>query len=198
MLIPIFKESNVSFKKIKLEILFKGNSRDEILNNISLFTSKLINVIDLKLDGYKNKYRCILSEQETIKTGTEKLYKKFITLIGYEFGEEIEESIIKEKNKTILVKGNQETPAVVEIIPVVDIIDITLEGLADDPIKINNLKKNKKVILDGELQIITVDGVNKFGDTDMWDFPSLKPGSNTIKISRSDCNIKIKYKPRFI
>lgn len=198
MLIPIFKESNVSFKKIKLEILFKGNSRDEILNNISLFTSKLINVIDLKLDGYKNKYRCILSEQETIKTGTEKLYKKFITLIGYEFGEEIEESIIKEKNKTILVKGNQETPAVVEIIPVVDIIDITLEGLADDPIKINNLKQNKKVILDGELQIITVDGVNKFGDTDMWDFPSLKPGSNTIKISRSDCNIKIKYKPRFI
>ena len=40
--------------------------------------------------------------------------------------------------------------------------------------------------------------VNKFGDTDMWSFPVLQPGINTIKLTESNCNINIKYKPRYI
>ena len=70
--------------------------------------------------------------------------------------------------------------------------------MADDPIIIINLTANKTVILDGELQKVTVDGVNKYGDTDMWDFPRLKPGANKITVSKNNCDIKIKYKPRFI
>ena len=65
-------------------------------------------------------------------------------------------------------------------------------------ILIKNLTANKTVILDGELQKVTVDGVNKYSDTDMWDFPRLKPGGNKITVNKNNCNIKIKYKPRFI
>ena len=101
-------------------------------------------------------------------------------------------------NKTINAIGNLTTPAIIEITPSVYISDIKLEGLADDPIIITNIDANKTVIIDGELQKVTVDGVNKYSDTDMWDFPRLIPGYNLIKVSRNNCDIKIKYKPRFI
>lgn len=40
--------------------------------------------------------------------------------------------------------------------------------------------------------------MNKYGDTDMWDFPRLNPGTNTITVNKNNCDIKIKYKPRYI
>ena len=112
--------------------------------------------------------------------------------------DEVVENINRINSKTIEVPGTQTIPAIVEITPNVYISDIKLEGLSDDPIIIKNLMSNKTVILDGELQKVTVDGVNKYSDTDMWDFPRLKPGANTIKIDKSNCDIKIKYKPRYI
>lgn len=32
----------------------------------------------------------------------------------------------------------------------------------------------------------------------MWGFPRLKPGANTITVSKNNVDITIKYKPRFI
>ena len=114
--------------------------------------------------------------------------------------QEVKEEIDRFTSKIIdiNVNGNLTTPAIIEIIPTIDLVDITIEGLADDPIIIKNLTADKKVIVDGELQKVTVDGVNKYGDTDMWDFPRLQPGANTIIVNKNNCDIKIKYKPRYI
>ena len=111
---------------------------------------------------------------------------------------EVTEIMNRVTSKTINMPGNTETPCIVEIVPSIDTIDIIVEGFADDPIIIKNLKANKTVIIDGESQTVTVDGINKYGDTDMWDFPSLKPGNNNLKFSRNNCDIKVKYRPRFI
>jgi len=100
--------------------------------------------------------------------------------------------------KTINVSGNTETPAILEITPSIDIIDIVLTGLSDDLIIIRNLTGGKTVILNGEDSTVTVEGINKFTDTDMWEFPKLKPGSNVIIVNRSNVDINIKYKPRWI
>ena len=40
--------------------------------------------------------------------------------------------------------------------------------------------------------------VNKFIDADMWAFPVLQPGENTIGVSNTNCAITIAYKPKFI
>jgi len=40
--------------------------------------------------------------------------------------------------------------------------------------------------------------VNKFGDTDMWEFPTLQPGVNTIDIDILTADVQIKYKPKFL
>ena len=175
-LLPMFLDGNISFKNIDVCLLFKGNSRDEILENISNLISKLLGEVTLNLDGYTNLFN----------------------FIGYEYKEQIIEEVNRVTSKTLNIIGNLITPAIVEVTPTTDLVDIRLEGLANDPIIIKNLTANKKIIIDGELQKVTVDGKNKFKDTDMWEFPRLNPGKNTIKISRSNCDISIKYKPRYI
>lgn len=197
-LIPLFFKGEISFKTVKVSLLFKGDSRDEILKNISNLMSKLINKVTLNLDGYNSFFDVILQDSETEKSISKYAYKKLLTFIGYEYKQESTETMNRTLSKTLNVNGNLNTPAIVEITPSVYISDIKLEGLADDPIIIKNLSANKTIILDGELQKVTVDGVNKYADTDMWDFPRLKPRANTITVNKSNCDIKIKYKPRYI
>lgn len=198
LLTPLFLNSEVSFKTIEVSLLFEGTSRDEILKNISNLMSKLIGKVTLTLDRYTSLFDVVLNDNETEKSASNFFYKKNLTFIGYEYKKEVTETINRVTSKTVNIIGNLITPAIVEVTPTTDLVDIRLEGLADDPIIIKNLTANKKVVIDGELQKVTVDGKNKFKDTDMWEFPRLNPGKNTIKVSRSNCDISIKYKPRYI
>lgn len=190
--------TNESLKVIKVDILFIGNSRDEVLSNISRFMMLFKDEVIINLDGYNNSFRVYLESDSIEKKKSRRKYKLKLEFSGYSFKNEVIETISRVTSKNINMEGTQITPAIVEITPVSDLADITIEGLADDPIIIKNLTANKKVIIDGELQKVTVDGKNKYADTDMWDFPSLKPGANTITVSRNSCDIKIKYKPRYI
>ena len=195
---PLFLANKKQFKKIDLEIAFKGASRTEILNNISNFMSKLINEVILTLDKYDHKYKVILKENSTEKTISKNLYKKKLSFIGYEFSDEVIENLDRITTKTINVAGNLLTPATVEITPSIDIIDLQINGLSNDSIIIKNLHANKKIIINSEDATVLEEGANKFIDTDMWEFPFLSPGANKIKISKNNCNIKIKYRPRYI
>ena len=195
---PLFLANKKQFKKIDLEIAFKGASRTEILNNISNFMSKLINEVILTLDKYDHKYKVILKENSTEKTISKNLYKKKLSFIGYEFSDEVIENLDRITTKTINVAGNLLTPATVEITPSIDIIDLQIDGLSNDSIIIKNLHANKKIIIHSEDATVLEEGANKFIDTDMWEFPFLSPGANKIKISKNNCNIKIKYRPRYI
>ncbi|MFR4584880.1 phage distal tail protein, partial [Clostridium cadaveris] len=73
-----------------------------------------------------------------------------------------------------------------------------ITGLEDGPITIKNLTAGKKVIINGEDGTVLENGINKFGDTELWEWPRLLPGSNTITVSKNSCDITIKYKPRYI
>lgn len=195
---PVKLSTNETLKSIKVDILFKGNNRDEVLSNISSFVMLLKDEVIINLDGYNNSFKVYLENDSIEKKKSKRKYKLKLEFKGYSMKDEIVENINRINSKTIEISGTQTTPAVVEITPSVYISDIKLEGLADDPIIIKNLTANKTVILDGELQKVTVDGVNKYGDADMWDFPRLKPGENKITVNKNNCYIKIKYKPRFI
>lgn len=195
---PLFLANKKQFKKIDLEIAFKGASRTEILNNISNFMSKLINEVILTLDKYDHKYKVILKENSTEKTISKNLYKKKLSFIGYEFSDEVIENLDRITTKTINVAGNLLTPAIVEITAGVDLVDLQIDGLSNDSIIIKNLHANKKIIINSEDATVLEEGANKFIDTDMWEFPFLSPGANKIKISKNNCNIKIKYRPRYI
>jgi phage-related protein len=76
-------------------------------------------------------------------------------------------------------------------------ISITLTGLGEI-ITVKNLKANTPITIDGEACIVTEKGANKFAETDMWEFPVLQPGSNTIVTDNVNSTLRIQYKPRWI
>lgn len=196
-LLPLYLSNKFTFNVIEFQLYFKGIDEEDLKTKISNFINKITQSTIQFEDGFY--YTGFLEGTpqivNTLKKETKKVTIKFL---AYSHKKEVIENINRITTKTINVLGNQATPCIVEIIPISDIIDITLEGLADDPIIIKNLKANKKVIVDGEGQKVTVDGINKYGDTDMWDFPRLIPGANILKFSKNSCDIKILYKPRFI
>ena len=100
-------------------------------------------------------------------------------------------------SQIITVSGNRQTAAIVTLTPTIDMGSVTLTGFGK-AITVKNLHKNIAVIIDGEQGLITENGINKFADADMWDFPTLNPGANTINLSIPGAPLNIQYKPKFI
>lgn len=121
-----------------------------------------------------------------------------LELDGYEYDEEIVEVMDGVTEKTIFVKGNMETPCIVEITPKADLSEITLKGFGDDPIVVRNLVKGNTVVIDGIKGKVTVNGVNKFGDVELWEFPRLNRRVNKVLSCSDFCYIRILYKERCI
>ncbi|WP_233429138.1 phage distal tail protein [Clostridium cadaveris] len=121
-----------------------------------------------------------------------------IDLDAYEYSNEVTETMNRITSKTINNIGTEDTPAIVEITSSISLVDLIITGLADDPITIKNLTADKKIIINGEDGTVLENGINKFGDTDLWEWPRLKAGSNSITVSKNSCDITIKYKPRYI
>lgn len=71
--------------------------------------------------------------------------------------------------------------------------EVTLQGVT-----IKNIAVGTKIVIDSVLGLITADGKNKFGDSDLIDFPVLQPGENQITSSASDVRITVSYTPIYI
>jgi phage-related protein len=155
----------------------------------------------LKLSFYPNRYFIVYYIDPFEITESDHVVNEFTLnfyCYPYKFGDVITETIEHLSSKTINVLGNQPTPAIVTITVSIDTISLTLNGFGDEPIRLNNLKANKPVVIDGEACTVLENSINKFSDTDFWEFPSLQPGANTITVSSANCTININYKPNYI
>ena len=196
-LIPLDLSKQENYKPLKIQLKIKDVDDESCLNNIGDLIKQFENCT-IKFDDLSLYYDCTIVNKSHKRIVKGKYTLDIELKSGYAYKPTITEAMNRVTSKTINILGNTETPCIIEITASIDTIDIIVEGFADDPIIIKNLKTNKTVIVDGESQMVTVDGINKYGDTDMWDFPSLKPGNNNLKFSRNNCDIKVKYKPRFI
>lgn len=196
-LLPLDLGSKFTFNILDVQLYFKGINEEDLKAKVSSFINKA-KKCTMQFDDnfyYKGFMESTPVNENTLKRNTKKLTIRFL---AYCFKAEVTETLNRITSKIINVPGNLETPVIIEITPSIALIDLTLNGLDEDPIKIKNLVASKKIIMNGEDGIITVDGVNKYSDTEMWQFPSLKPGANTITVDKSSVDITIKYKPRYI
>lgn len=205
MLLPIVTRGKFKLGSIELGIIFKGVTEKEVVLKQSDFNMQIANSeIVFKLDTglYEDiTYVCVLNnarlEEEIF---IDKLDNKYTQKVNYKV-------IILEKKLLEVVKtmegtsitfnneGNCKVPATVEIRPTLAIATLKIAGLSDSDIIIRNLVANKTVIFkDGK---VTVDGANKFNDCDLWEFPRVKPGNNTVTVDKTTVNVVIKYNPRF-
>ncbi len=170
-------------------------------NELEIMKSNLINqlaISTIKFDDIEYYYRGFVSGTPTfnyIMKGNETLNVDMLVIAEKE---QVTEAMNRILTKIINVPSNLETPCILEISPSVDAIDLVITGLSEEAITIRNLKQGKKIIINGEDCTVLQEGINKFNDTDLWEFPSLKPGLNTITGSKNTMDINIKYKGRWI
>lgn len=190
--------SKVGFKKITIKILFEAIDRNTAYKNISDFMANFIDEADIKFHNLEHYFHVYLTSSSIDDTEFDEWLYLNLELDGYEYGKEIVEVMDGITEKTIFVKGNASTPCIVEITPKSDLSEITLKGFGDDPIMVKNLVKGNTVIIDGERGKVTVNGINKFIDTYIWEFPKLVRSKNIIVLSQATVNINIRYKTRYV
>ena len=182
-IIPVVLDGKIGLRRIELTIDFSGNTKHEIEKNISNFTSTLINKTEIFLpDGYY--YTVII---DSIKRKGEKapwIEQMFFTVCGFRHGP-IEKTFLS-SNKIIFINGNQTTPAIIKIVPrgstTVTINDITINNISGE------------IVIDGIEMTVKENGLNKFADTVLTDFPKFKPGNNDIALI-GDADVEISYYP---
>ncbi|EHK2440935.1 phage tail family protein [Clostridium perfringens] len=193
---PRVNKQKEGYSAITVKLLVEGENEDDVL----LKMSNIINVCkkgELKFSDFNFSYNISLEKHQE-KLISEILYELTLNFKStFKLSDEITININKETFKSINVEGNMKTPCIIEIMPSIDAIDITIGGL-NDSITIKNLHANKKIILNSKEGTVIEEGKNKFSDTDFWEFPFLVPGSNTITLSKNNCDVTIKYNPRYL
>ena len=194
---PLYLGKQEKYKQIKMKLYIEDIDEENTLSDISNLIKQLEKCI-IKFDDLSFYYSCSI-----VNKSHERIIKGKYTLdielkSSYAYKPTVIETLNHVSSKTINVQGNLPTPAIVTVTTPIDTISLTLTGFGEDPITINNLKANIPVIVDGEACTVLQTGLNKFTETDMWEFPTLQPGANTITTSTANSVISISYKPKYI
>jgi phage-related protein len=191
-----------TFKLITCKFFFRGNSKQSVTEKISNLAT-VLKRCTIQPDNSDFIYACTYDAAQQSPSKTQKyngLQQVFTTQLqsGYAYKPPVTVIMNNVTTKVINVDGNIATDATVTVTVPINTISLTLTGFGEDNITINNLHANISVVISGEDCTVLENANNKFSDTDMWEFPSLQPGNNTIATSTSNCTIQIQYKPRWI
>ena len=99
---------------------------------------------------------------------------------------------------TICNTGTRDAPCVIEVVAESTISNLTIKGLSDEAIIIEQLDRGSKLIIDGRNGIVTMNGKNAFEKVNIWEFPRLKAGDNLIVLSSASADVAVKYNPMWI
>lgn len=205
MPLPFVTRDKFKLGLMELGIVFKSTTEKEMVISQSNFNIEISRAeINFKQDSgeYEDLYYvCVLSTAKPEEAiFIDKLDNKYTQKISYQLTvtEKKLPEVIKTMEGTTITfnaDGNRDVPAIVEITPTLAIASLKITGLADSVITVKNLVANKTVVFrDG---MVTVDGVNKFNDCDLWEFPRVRPGNNVVTIDKTTAKVAIKYNPRF-
>lgn len=190
---PIAVTGQYTFSNLEVDIYIEGQDGAEVERKKSKLNAMMENpiiILDEVDEGIE--YLCYYENQVVVEKINE-----VASIVTYHF-KAFKRGLLKEvtlssTSDNIEITTDVVTEAIYEITPNVDMIDFTIHG-----IKIKNLKAGKKVTIDGIKKTVTMDGKNKFNDTEFWSFPTLTPGTNKITLSRTDAKVILKYYPRYV
>ena len=194
---PLYMGKQEKYKQIKIQLYIKDTDDNAVLNAISNIIKEL-EKCTIKFDDIDFYYDCLIVNKNHTRLAKGKFTLDVELKSGYTYKEAITETIAGALSKTINVPGNLPTPAIITVTVPSNGSDVVLSGFVEDDITINNVQGNSPVIIDGEECTVIQNGINKFGDTDIWQFPVLQPGDNIIGINSNLYTVQIQYKPRWI
>lgn len=210
---PVLFGNTTGFKPLKIVLLVKADrDRQKILNRCSEILSRLLEPVDLELDGFEHKFHGVLAKHSLEENPLgipfvqyNRASKLTLEFDCYEYGEEEVKVGSGATELVIQNSGNVPTPAIVEITPQIGAASIIMTGICrntdigeDLPVTVRDLETGKTVILDGESGLFTQDGELKAADIDIWSVPALLPGQNKITINNDRMDVVVRFRPRFM
>lgn len=191
--------TDIEFGTLKLEIYFRGSGRNAINRMMSQFLSLFTTSAKLKLDGFKGTYIGYLNSDSITKKKVSDRYIMTLQFNGYMTDDEVSNTYKDTTEAKFTTLGTRNTPCVVTIVPQINLQEFTITGFGDEDIVLTNLKRDVPIIIDGQQGTVTENGINKFAECDMWEFPILKKGTeNTITFSSTHCHVTIQYSPMWL
>lgn len=205
---PLMLKGVVGFKKLKVSVMIRGNTRQEIWERSSDFIASLIQPRTFKFDGFDHSFYLYLNNASQAEKSLKKWHKATLELVGYEYGDEVKVKVsdIPIGGQELLYQnaGNLETPVIIEFVPAIGVESLTINGFGrnaytgkEEPYIINNLTKGQKVKIDGESGLVTEAGKNKFADIYFWQLPTFLPGLNKVTVDKALESFTVTYKPRY-
>nr|WP_302593950.1 hypothetical protein [uncultured Acetatifactor sp.] len=192
-------ETEVQYGTLKLTILFRGSGRSEIVRTVSEMLALMTQRTELALDGYKGRYIGDITSNSLAKTKQANRYILTLQFNGYLTDAEVVNTYTGVREARFTTLGTRKAPCIIIVHPTTNLQQLTISGFGEYDITIGDLKRDVEVIIDGEKGTVTEDGMNKFGDCDMWEFPVLVNGvENLITFSSNKCDIEIRYSPMWI
>lgn len=193
---PLYHGKTEQYKVIKLQFRFDYDSDDDLLK----YAGGLVKAFEhcqLKFSNMDYYFDCAISSSSFADVSGGKKELAITLNSSYAYLPAVTEQMNGVSSKAIIVDGNLNTSAIITITPTIDLTSLSITGLVDS-IMINNLHANKPIVIDGEAGTVLEEGVNKFTDVDMWGFPVLVPGVNTIVADTTNCTIQIQYNPKWL
>ena len=196
-LFPISLSKKVKPRSLTLELEFIEKNAREVDTLIAEFCNDIQDGVDIHLpDGYG--YFCVID-----KVSSAKQISSWIRTISIEFVciRHGTKAIVNATNEmSFYVGGMIDTEAVVTIVPKTTpteatVIVVDSKGNEMTNVTVKNIEST--VIVDGISTKVTQDGANKFVDTDLFEFPKLKAGKNTISFT-GDVSVNIAYYPLYL
>lgn len=177
------------FKDLTITLLLQGSSREQVETYKSNLAKELkkakIKFTDSKfyydgtLEGmtFTNINRLALEVEINFKA----LQQEGLKTIN----------LARNASQSVTIEGNAATEVIIEITaPSAGVASFKINDIT-----IKNITGGQTVVIDGIKKTITMNGKNKFADSDIWAFPVLKAGSNTITMNLTTVDVKIKYYP---
>lgn len=197
---PLIFSKHNKYVPLQIMLVTFGNSRQDMEQNISNIIKAMEQcTIKFKdIDYYFDVFLTSANIEYIGETDNEEYVSSvLIELMSmYKHKGELTHIANRVTSTSINYSGNIESLVTIEISPMAQIVDFRIDGLSEDPIIIKNV--SGKLIINGEDGTVLMNGINKFKDTNMWEFPKLKPGANSITFNRNSCDVKIKYKENWI
>lgn len=187
---PVKGKKIETYRPLNTKFLFRGNDRETILKNISKFIEEAKECI-FKRDNLF--YEVEISTNiniEVLNMNTYVLEIEFSVVDVYE----VEKIITTTTNTTINISSSKPCYANLEISASTNVTSCVVT-INDTEITVKNIKGNETIYIGSGK--ITAGGKSKIDDVDILEFPILSPGSNTIKVSREDVSVKVKYNERY-
>lgn len=206
--LPVLLNSQVGFKNFTITLLVYGYNRINIQKKIGKIIAALLEPAELELDGYEHKFVGTLGKPK-ITEHSDHARKRFqileLPFAGYECADLMECGTFQKNTFTVVNPGQVTSPLVLELTPVSEQTQVTINGICRDsvsgvdlPVTVRDLHAGKKILLDGVTGLITEDGELKAPDVDIWALPTLLPGINTIVMDNANVIVMVKILPLFL